>query len=365
MAIWARFKDGVEVEDCIFRALADAAPNGLLDVFASDQHNSYLKLIGSFFKHVGEGRQASDDDMVEACRRFARALGGRSTACLFNHLVFRSPGFRDLLGQKVLLIGRLEDTDTIPTDDGRGQLSQLAIEPELCADQVDGFKTLCKLDPDHRESWERNLEWVHDVFQRCWKLGKPLFNETLIFQRSGESKVEMARRLPEALVKMAEAFSPYGHFYKTQAPFLWVEQDGQVVRASDPREVRQVGEAMAAVVKRPMLLLSAAVDFEQYAAQYALVADLFAGPMCGRAYFKEVFTDPATRDWDTLEQSFARIALPRLEQIKGLAGVVSPPWWHQFHWMSEEAKKAISPEARAASIGVKAEPQISQIAQIF
>jgi len=355
MAIWARFKDGVEVEDSIFRTLATAAPGGLLDVFASDQHNSYLQMVGSFLEHIGETRQATDDDVSEACRRFARALGGRSTACLFNHLAFRSPGFRDLLGPNVLLIGRLEHTNTIPTDGGRGQLSRLAIEPELCADQVDAFKTLCNLDPDHRESWERNLEWVHGVFRRCWKLGKPLFSETLIFQRPGESRVEMARRLPEALVKMAEAFGPYSHFYKTQVPLLWVKQDGKVIQTSDPHEVREVGEAMAAVVKRPMLLLSAAVDFEQYAAQYALVADLFTGPMCGRAYFKEAFTDPATRDWDTLEQSFARIALPRIEQIKKLAAVVSPAWWEQFHWMSNEAKQAISPEAKPPRVRVQAD----------
>jgi len=355
MAIWARFKDGVEVEESIFRTLAAAAPGGLLDVFASDQHNSYLKLLGDYFKHVGESRKPTDDDVAEVCRRFARALGGRATACLFNPLAFRSPGFRELLGTRVLLIARLEDTNMLPIDGGRGQLSQLAIEPEACAAEVDGFKTLVNLDPDHRESWERNLEWVHDVFQRCWQLGKPLFSETLIVKRPGESPVETARRLPEALVRMAEAFSPYCHFYMTQVPFLWVEEDGKVVRTSDPREVRQVGEAMAAVVKRPMLMLSAAADFEQYAAQYALVADLFAGPMCGRAYFKEAFTDPATRDWDTLEQSFARIALPRLEQIKSLAGVVSPPWWHKFHWMSDEAKKAITPDAKPAHAGGKAD----------
>jgi len=355
VAVWARFGDGFEVFDSTFRVLAKAAPGGLLDVFASDQHNSYLKLLTSFFHHTGENREAADADVAEACRRFARALGGRSTACLFNRLAFRSPGFRDLLGRDVLLIGRLEDTNFISLDGGRGQLARLAVKPEEAAEYVDGFKTLVKLDPDHRDSWERNRDWLADIFERCRRLGKPLFNETLIFRRPGESKVQMARRLPEALVRMAEDFGPYGHFYKTQVPFLWVEENGRIVRTSTPREVRQVGEAMAERVERPMLMLSAAVDFEQYAAQYAIVADLFAGPMCGRAYFKEAFTDPATRDWDSLERSFARIALPRMKQIQGLARAVSPPWWHKFAWMADEAKQMLRPEEKAPPPGVEAD----------
>lgn len=346
MAVWARFSDGIEVDERIFATLARAAPGGLLDVFASDQHNSYLKLLNAFFGHIGDERKATDADVTEVCRRFARALGGESTACLFNHLAFRSPGFRDLLGREVLLLGRLEDTNFEAVDGGRAMVPRLAVEPEACADQVDGFKTLVKLNPDHRDSWERSRQWLADVFERCCRLGKPLFNETLIFPLPGESKAQMARRLPEALVKMAEDFGPYGHFYKTQVPLLWVEENGKTVRTSTPREIRQVGEAVAERVARPMLMLSAAVNFEQYAAQYAIVADLFAGPMCGRAYFKEAFTDPATRDWDSLEETFKRIALPRMEQIKALARAVSPPWWHKFEWMADEARRQISPASQ-------------------
>ncbi|GAH73727.1 unnamed protein product, partial [marine sediment metagenome] len=262
------------------------------------------------------------------CRRFARALGGISTAALFNRLAFESPGFRDLLGKNVLLIGRLEDTNPTSIDGGKGQLARLSIDPEACVDKVDAFKTLIKLDPDHKESWEENLDWLRDVFQRAQKLGKPLYNEVLLLQKPGESKVEMAKRLPEGLVKIAEDFGPYGHFYKTQVPVLWVEENGKITKISSPKTIRATAEAMAQAVDRPMLLLSAAVDFEQYAAQYGIVADLFAGPMCGRAYFKEAFTAEATKDWDSLETSFRKIALSRIQQIKNLARIVSKPWWH-------------------------------------
>ncbi len=353
MAAWAKFADGVGVEESIIRILAKAAPSGTLDVFASDQHNSYLKLTGAFFKHIGVGRKPTDDDVSEVCRRFARGLHGNATAALFNHLAFRSPGFRQLLGEDVLLIGRLEDTNTIPMDDGRGQLAQLAIQPEECADEVDAFKTLVKLNPDHDESWKKNLEWIEDVFERCRRIGKPLFNETLIYQLPGESKTDMARRLPEALVRIAEDFSPYGHFYKTQVPVLWSSDDGDVVRISNPDEIRQAAIEMDSAVDRPMLLLSAAVDFEQYSAQYGIVADIFTGPMCGRAYFKEAFTDKATKDWDSLEESFKRIALPRIAQIKGLATIVSRPWWQKFTWIAEEAKKLIKLDAKPKALGVK------------
>ena len=355
MAAWAKFSDGVEVNEAIFTVLAKAAPSGTLDVFASDQHNSYLRLSGAFLKHIGEDRKPTDDDVREVCRRFARGLQGSATAALFNHLAFRSPGFRQLLGEDVLLIGRLEDTNTVSVDDGKGLLAQLSVQPEEVAEEVDGFKTLVKLNPDHPESWKKNQEWLRDVFEKCQKLGKPLFNETLIFQLPGEKKSDMARRLPEALVKIAEDFSPYGHFYKTQVPVLWSVDNGDIVRISDPDVIRQAAVAMDRVVNRPMLLLSAAVDFEQYSAQYGIVADIFSGPMCGRAYFKEAFVEPTTKDWDTLEASFTRIALPRIAQIKGLATVVSKPWWHKFTWMADDAKAVINLDAKPKSLGVKAD----------
>ncbi|MGD2174924.1 MAG: hypothetical protein PVJ27_05935 [Candidatus Brocadiaceae bacterium] len=356
MAKWAEFTDGVGVSEEVFRLLARYAPAGTLDVFASDQHSSYLGLIGSYLEHTGQGREAADEDVREVCRRFARALQGTPSAALFNHLAYLSPGFRELLGEKTMLIGRLEDTKPIEVDGGRGQLAQLAVQPEEVADEVDAFKTLVKLDPEHEESWQRNREWLADVFERCCRLEKPLFNETLIAQRPGESKAEMARRLPEGVARMAEDFGPYGHFYKTQVPVLWMEdRDGSIQRISSPDEIRSAAVTMHSVVDRPMLLLSAAVDFEQYAAQYALVSDLVAGPMCGRAYFKEAFTEPETRDLDTLAESFARIALPRMRQIKGLAQKVSRPWWSKFEWMADEAKQTVDMSAGARGSGVRAD----------
>lgn len=356
MAKWAEYADGTGVQEAVFRVLAHFAPGGTLDVFASDQHSSYLRLFQSYLDHVGEQRDATDADVTEICRRFAEALTGMPSAALFNSLAYLSPGFRELLGRRTMLIGRLEDTRTQELDGGRGQLARLAAEPEEVAESVDAFKTLVKLDPDHQESWSRNRDWLRDVFERACELGKPLFNETLIFQRPGESKADMARRLPEGVVRMAEDFGPYGHFYKTQVPLLWVEEkDGPLERISSPDDVRSVAVTMFSIVNRPMLLLSAAVDFEQYAAQYALVSDLFAGPMCGRAYFKEAFTMPQTKDLDTLARSFAEIALPRMRQIKSLAQKVSPPWWHKFTRMAEEARALIDTSARASGAGVQAD----------
>jgi tagatose-1,6-bisphosphate aldolase len=356
MATWAEFPDGVSMSEEVFKTLARFAPGGTMDVFASDQHNSYLKLAGAYYKHIGQDRPGTDEDVTEICRRFARGLRGASTAALFNQLAFASPGFRQLLGDKVMLIGRLEDTNTAPTADGKGQIAQLSVEPEQAADKVDGFKTLVKLDPSHKESWEKNKEWLASVYERARKLDKPLFNETLLFQRKGESKLGFARRLPEDLVKMAQDFSPYGDFYKTQVPVLWSEDDsGAVTRVSRPDVIRKCAQEMFNVVDRPMLLLSAAVDFPQYAAQYAIVSDLFAGPMCGRAYFKECFTMPDTRDWDSLEANFRKVAIPRIEQIKALCRVVSQPWWHKFSSMTTKAKTAINTSAKPAGSGVKAD----------
>jgi len=355
MAKWAQFADGQGVSENVFRLLAKFAPGGTLDVFASDQHGSYLKLIQTYLKHIGEDRKSTDQDVTDVCRLFAEALAGNASAALFNSLAYLSPGFRDLLGQGTMLIGRLEDSFCDEVDGGAGQLAKLSVEPEEVADKVDAFKTLVKLNVYHEDSWKRNRDWLADVWDRCQALDMPLFNETILIARPGESKADLARRLPEGVAKMAEDFGPLGTFYKTQVPVLWAEEEGAVQLISTPDEVRSAAVTMYSTVDRPMLLLSAAVDFAQYAAQYALVSDLFAGPMCGRAYFKEAFTMPETRDLETLAQSFAKIALPRMAQIKSLAGNVSKPWWHKFTHIADEAKASVDMEAKPAPTGVKAD----------
>ena len=64
---WARYPDGVELSEAAFRTLARYAPDGRLDVFASDQHGSYLKLIAAYFDHIGDPREATDDDVAHLC----------------------------------------------------------------------------------------------------------------------------------------------------------------------------------------------------------------------------------------------------------------------------------------------------------
>jgi len=354
MAIYAEYVDGLSVDERIFKILAKYSSDGVMDVFASDQHNSYIKLTNSFYKHIGENKQATDEDVKEICRRFAKHLKNEATAALFNHLAYLSPGFKEILGEKVLLIGRLEDTNAIVFDNGRGKVAKLAIEPEKVADKVDGFKTLVYLNPNHKESWEKNKEWLNDVFERCKKLGKPLYNETLLLEEPGETPVQKAKKLPDALIKMAEEFSYFGHFYKTQVPVLWVEENGKIVKISSPDVIRDTTVEMEKISPRPLLLLSAAVDFEQYSVQYGTVCDLVSGPMCGRAYFKEAFTAPSTKDWDTLEESFVNIAIPRIRQIRTLAKVMAKPWWYKFKKINKEGEKLIT-QTRDIKPGVKAD----------
>lgn len=348
MPVCAKFADGVEVSREVFSTLAKFAPNGVIDVLACDQHSSVLRLLTRFFQtaRAAGGSEkdfpdkATDDHVTEVSRLFAKVLGGVPAAALFNSLAYMSEGFRALLGADTMLIGRLEDTKFLTTKDGKGQIPQLAAQPEEVADRVDGFKTLVKVDPAHRESWERNLQWLTGVWERSRNLGKPLFNETL-YTPADMSKREIGERLPEALVKIARDFGPYGDFYKTQVPMLWADDNGKLARISSPEVVRKTTEAMAAVVDRPLLVLSAAVDFPQYAAQYGIVCDLVAGPMCGRAYFKDPFADPGVTDWKALEAALAAVAVPRMKLIQDLTVATSQPWWHKYAWMSDEAKALI------------------------
>ncbi|MCM8764303.1 MAG: hypothetical protein NC830_02920 [Candidatus Omnitrophica bacterium] len=341
MKICASYRDGVGVSEEIFATLARYSPSGVFDVFASDQHSSYLKLTEAYFKHIGVNKKPDDNDVKEVCLRFAKHLAGNATAALFNHLAYLSPGFRETLGRDVMLIGRLEDTNTESVDGGIGQVARFAVRAEQVAHAVDGFKILVKLNPAHKKSWEKNIEFATVAFEEAKRFNKPLFTETLLFQLPGESKADFAKRLPDGVIAMAKDFSPLGHFYKTQVPLLWIEQDGKIVQIASPQVIRDTAKEMEKISPRPMLLLSAAVDFEQYCAQYGIVCDLIAGPMCGRAYFKEAFTDPLTNDWDTLEKSFVRIAIPRIRIIRRLASAMSQPWWYKFSSMTDDARTTI------------------------
>ena len=328
--------DGMRVNWEVTETLRQFAPHGYVDVVACDQHSSFLKMLKSFFENArAKGKEPaayrekpSDEDVRKLSKILAKSLGKEASAALFNHLGYLSPGFHKLLGEKTMLIGRLEDTVPDKGSDG-GLLAKLAIQPEDIAHKVDGFKTLVKLDPTRRKSWHENLEWLKDVFERCQKLKKPLFNETLL-NIEGMSKVEMAERLVEGVVEIARDFGPYGHFYKTQVPMLWVKENGGTLPICTPDEVRGAAKTMARIVPRPMLLLSAAVDFGQYAAQFALVADLVSGPMCGRAYFKDPFSNPKIGSWEALEKAIKQVAIPRMKQIKVLAQNLCQPWWKKL-----------------------------------
>ena len=351
---WARFADGLSITKEAFERLASAAPTGTLDVFASDQHGSYLTLLNTFLANTAEPRMAEEEDVRITAHRFASILDGATSAALFNSLAYTSSGFRAVLGD-TYLIGRLESSAGQTVDDGAGKISVLEVTPEETVDQVDGFKTLVNLNPDHAESWKHNRDWLADVADRCHKLGKPLFSETLLLQLPGEDRSTFAARLPEALIQIAEDFGSFGTFYKTQIPLLWIEdRDGNVHPASSAEVVRGTCQLINKACPRPLFLLSAAVDFAQYAAQYALVADLVSAPMCGRAYFKEVFTAAEATSWNGLVASFKRIAMPRVRQMRELATARSRPWWHAFEWMSDEANRLVDAGPRNLS-GVSAD----------
>jgi hypothetical protein len=86
----------------------------------------------------------------------------------------------------------------------------------------------------------------------------------------------------------------------------------------------------------------------------AFLAETPAGNGIGYGWYRTTFTLPETRDLDSLGESFARIALPRMKQIKGLAQKVSQPWWHKFKTISDEARELIDPDAKPEA-GVEAD----------
>lgn len=340
MDVYAKYPDGVEVSKSSFNTLATHVPRGTLDVFASDQPHSYAAFMSALFERAGAHRQVTESVTTELCRAFAEAIRGTSTAAAFDHLAFRGADFRSLLGSDTLLIGRIDEDGVAAADPSAATLAALAVRPEDCVADVDAFKTIVKLDPDHRQSWEHNLEWLEDVYARCRKVDKPLFNETQLARRAGEPDDSLARRSLESLVQIAATFGPYGDFYCTAVPALWTN-NGRKICINESGEVRKCAEDIDEVVHRPLLLVASDLDYSHFSAQQALVSDIFTGLVCGPAYFRELFTVVPTNEVVSVMESFRCIVLPRIRERKNLAETAGRLWWNEYSWLSSEARSLL------------------------
>jgi hypothetical protein len=71
--------------------------------------------------------------------------------------------------------------------------------------------------------------------------------------------------------------------------------------------------------------------------------------MCGRTYFKEIFTDPASVSWDALFAAFRRVSIPRMQLIQTLAKALGVPWWSKLAWMAPEARAYLEERQKEAA----------------
>ena len=348
----AKFKkERATISDSMFRALAEIAPDGCMDVLAMDQHGSFLKMLAKSPALVPSGKP-TDDDVGRFCWHLAGAIDGNATACLCNRLAFEKPGLSQQLG-KTALIARLERSKFDKTADGKGQI--MAQEVPANAVRRHGavaVKTLVKLDPAHQEAWEENRSRLSSIWDSCRELDIPLFNEVL-YDPLGMPKSQMAKKLPGALIKMAEDFGAIGTFFKTQVPFLWLaDENGKVVKVGDAELIADIARKTDEISPLPILLLSAAVDFEQYMLQFSYAASHIAGPMCGRAYFKEVTS--LARSWGDVAFQFRMLAIPRIDAIRKASRQMCQPWWAKME-LSDAARKLIKPAEMSAGPDIKVE----------
>ena len=102
----------------------------------------------------------------------------------------------------------------------------------------------------------------------------------------------------------------------------------------------------------PVLLLSAAVDFEQYMLQFSYAAPHIAGPMCGRAYFKEI--TGLARSWGDVAFQFRMLAIPRIDAIRKASRKMCQSWWAKME-LGGQAKKLVRPAEMSAGPDIKVE----------
>ncbi len=314
--------------------------NGTLTMLALDQNSSIIKMARSALERIGQHREPTYEELVQAKLDLTRELGKKASAVLLDsvygiwHAVcaFRFP-------RNAGVIVRLERTGADTTPDGNGRIT--VIEPGWSVAKIkrlgaDAVKLLVYYEPTHTQSAERQRALVEQVARECDEHDIVFLLETLSYPFAGEEKTSESylRRKPTTVIDTARHLSALCDVYKAEFP-------GTLGFDSDEQLAANL-EALNEASRRPWVLLSAGVDFPDYERQVAMSLDHGAsGILGGRAFWKEYFNfdDRAER------VRFLRTeGVRRLTTIDRMVKKRTTPWFKKYRLTKASFARCRIPE---------------------
>jgi tagatose-1,6-bisphosphate aldolase len=292
-----------------------ASADGFLLVAALDHPENYLEL---FDRDVTAVRH---ETVVRSKLQLAHALAGHCSALLLD------PVFS--LGQAVLTadlpgsLGMLSSIELLGYRDGGFELDT-RLRPQwnvakIAASGADGVKLFFYYRPEQRAVADEQRALVAGLVGDCSRLQVPLVLEPIWYPLPGEDPTDPALRQArvEGIVASAHEFAAAG------ADVLKVEFPGSVADERSRAEALEACRRLDEGLRRPWVLLSAGVSFDDFAVQVGIAARAGAsGYIAGRAIWRDAVGNLP----DDVRIAGLATAGRRLDQLNGLVREHGRPW---------------------------------------
>ena len=297
-----------------YRGLRNCSTGGVFCIVAFDQRGSYRRMMPA---------DADYDYLRDFKSEVISALSDEASAVLTDP-IYGMNGAMDMQNGVGLLLaleksGYSGDSTFRTTEMLPGWTPRKA---QMAG--ADAAKLMLYYHPDSGELAEKQEELARQVIAECHALDMPVFLEPMSYSLDPNVPKEsaaFAETRPQVVIDTARRLT------KTGADALKLEFPHDIAYSQDESAWMQACETISRESDAPWVLLSAGVDFDQFARQLeAACKGGAAGFLAGRAIWKE-----ATRLKTAELESFLRgEATERLKKLVDITKRHSPGWGERY-----------------------------------
>ena len=306
-------------------------PNGTLTMVAFDQNSSMIEMAQKALKALGEDREPSYEEIVEAKVDMARQMSPAGSGILIDSYygAWSAMASGAIPPDKGLLI-RVEKSGS-PKNKAGAPLAEY--EAGWSVEKIklmgaDAVKLLAPFEPNEPASAEHNFAFLEQVYNDCKKHDILFLLEPITFPYGGEKKTDKKYldRKAHSVIETARIISRYCDIYKAEFP-------GTLGHDSDDQLNNNL-HALSEASERPWVLLSAGVDYPEYLKQVKMaMACGCSGVLGGRAFWKEYFLQdgPAARTKFAATEGRKRVA-----EVDAVVREHGSPWFAKYGFSKED-----------------------------
>lgn len=300
-------------------------PNGTLTMVAFDQNASMIDLARKGLKNLGEDREPTFEEVVDAKLDMVRQMAPAGSGILLDAYYGAWPAIvSGAIPPDRGLIVRIEKSG-VPKNKAGGPLGQ--IEPGLSVQKlklmgVDVVKLLVQFEPSELDSASYQFDFMMKVYEDCRKYDMLFLLEPTAFPMNGEKKdsPSFLARKAETVIESARQLSRWCDVYKAEFP-------GTLGHDSEEQLLDNL-QALSESSERPWVLLSAGVDYDDYLRQVKMAVECGAtGVLGGRAFWKEYFQQPTAEERTRFA---ATVGAARVAEVNTVVREQATPWFARY-----------------------------------